>query len=116
MELTADAMIGSWRRAAQVSCKTIYPPLVTFMKNGIYAAPDSPDAGAIWHGGDWEIDQDNALRVQAAHDALLKYSVDELSADGFVLVDQDGCRINLFAGHLSRPLSLGVPARAPHPL
>ena len=93
MELTAEALIGAWRRDAHAACKTIYPPVVEFLKNGLYAAPDGPAVGAIWHGGDWEIYQNKALRVQAANDAMLSYAVDGLGAGQVVLVDSDGRRI-----------------------
>ena len=93
MELTTEAMIGAWKRGVHAPCNTIYPPVVEFLKNGIYAAPHGPAVGAIWHGGDWEIDQNKALRIQAAKDAMLSYAVDGLGAGQFVLVDSDGCRI-----------------------
>ena len=88
MTVTVEALLGQWVKVAGGPRAAAYPPRIELREGGAYLAPEGPELGSIWHGGDWRLDQPETLVVQAANDAELRYRV--VAFDGRTMTLRDG--------------------------
>jgi len=91
-QVDESLLAGQWQKDTEEGCASRYPPRLTVRGGGIYEAPDGPEMGSLWHGGDWRAEED-ALFIQAANDAMLSYRIIKLDRDQLVLADSAGCRV-----------------------
>ena len=105
--VSEQSLTGYWRKITKESCSSRYPATLEFRAGGVYDAPDGPETGAYWHGGDWMIAEDGRIVIQAANDVMASYRVVEISDVQLTLEDSDGCRLTYRrdSGHL-----MGQPA------
>lgn len=87
------ALLGVWQFASAEGCADRYPARVEFRQPGIYEAPDGPETGAIWHGGEWAITEAGEIAVMANNDAMLRYRIARLTESDLVLEGAGDCRI-----------------------
>jgi hypothetical protein len=92
--LGAD-LSGAWVRSAGPACAEIYPEVVIFRADGNYEAPGAADQGKVWHSGEYRLEPDGTLVVQAANDAMRRYHIVERAAQKLVLRDDAGCEVIL---------------------
>ena len=97
--ISEQSLTGYWRKITEQSCSSRYPAVVEFRAGGVYVAPDGPETGAYWHGGDWMIAADGRIVIQAANDAMVPYHVVEISGAQLTLEDNDGCRFTYRRGN-----------------
>ena len=90
--ISDDVLTGPWRKITEESCSSRYPAQFEFRAGGAYDAPDGPETGAYWHGGDWGIAKDGRIVIQAANDAMMPYRVVEISDMQLTLEDSEDCR------------------------
>jgi hypothetical protein len=90
--ISEQSLTGYWRKITEESCSSRYPAKLEFRAGGVYDAPEGPETGAYWHGGDWMITEDGRIVIQAANDAMVPYHVVEISGAQLTLEDNDGCR------------------------
>lgn len=93
-EISKESLAGQWRKITQEDCARQYPERLEFDAVGIYKAPGGPEAGALWHGGDFTADDGSTLTVQAANDAMLPYRVAAFDGERLTLEDEGGCRVD----------------------
>ncbi len=93
MKITTDNLVGTWYKGTDSSCASYYPDKVILGAGGIYQAPRGPETGSIWHGGDWELDANLMLVIQASNDAMLHYRIVAFADEKLTLEDEFDCRI-----------------------
>ena len=91
--MTMDDLAGRWRKASETECAARYPGELELRQGGLYEAPRGPEEGAVWHGGEWQLDQPSAMIVQMADDEMRRYGLVTLNEREFVLEDGEGCQI-----------------------
>ena len=71
-----STLVGEWRLQKETGsgCEVRLPESLIFESTGIYAAPSGAARGATLHGGDWSL-TDRSIRIQAADDAILEFSI-----------------------------------------
>ncbi len=92
MEIDQERLKGSWVKVSTEKCARNYPAQIEFLADGIYKAPDGPDIGAIWHGGDWLLTEDRNLKMQASNDAMLSYTI-TFDGEHLALTDYADCTV-----------------------
>lgn len=90
--VSISALVGRWERASVEGCARRYPMRLRYHLHGVYEAPDGAETGAIWHGGDYAVDDDTRLSMQTANDAMLRYVVVGFDGMRLTLEDDAGCR------------------------
>lgn len=91
-ETTQEALTGTWLKASTEDCAAPYPAQLVLKPGGIYEAPGGPDAGSVWHSGDWEL-RDGALVIQMANDEMRPYRLSINEAGQLIFEDDVGCVI-----------------------
>ena len=97
-ETTAPAvadLMGHWQLVSSDGCKDRYPNQIELREFGVYATADGVEIGARWHGGEWTL-EDTTLKVQAANDEMLRYTLTDWS-DGKLQLQGDGDCVLLYA-------------------
>ena len=85
-------LIGIWVKVSTEICSRHYPKQIEFLSGGIYKAPDGPNSGAIWHGGEWLLTDDNQLKIQASNDAMIGYSA-TFDGNNLAITDYQDCTV-----------------------
>lgn len=93
LAITTETLLGRWAKATADACADRYPPGLEFRPGGVYLAPEGPEAGSLWHGGEWRVEAPDTLVVQAANDASLRYRIAAADADAFTVIDEAACRV-----------------------
>lgn len=87
-----EALTGIWTRTSTEDCAAPYPTELALKTGGIYYAPGGPEAGSIWHGGDWDI-IDDRITIQMANDEMRVYGL-LLDDRGMLSFEDDmGCTV-----------------------
>ena len=89
--IAKDHLTGRWLKATADSCAARYPAELLLRPGGIYEAPGGPEAGALWHSGEWRLEGGDFV-IQMANDAMRRYRL-AAGGDELAVTDDEGCRI-----------------------
>ncbi len=93
-DLTEHRLTGRWLKTTTDACAARYPAELLLRPGGLYEAPGGPEAGAVWHSGEWRLDGDAAFIIQMANDEMRPYRLIASNADQLAIADADGCRVD----------------------
>jgi hypothetical protein len=90
--IAIESLTGRWVKATTDPCAARYPAELVLRPGGLYEAPGGPEAGAVWHSGEWRL-EDTALIIQMADDEMRPYGLEASDSDELAITDVEGCRI-----------------------
>lgn len=91
--IAEDKFAGRWLKETTDSCAARYPAELLLRDGGIYEAPGGPEAGAVWHSGEWRLESETEFVIQMANDEMRHYALVALNTNELALKDAEGCRI-----------------------
>ena len=95
-EAETPDLAGRWRKVTLESCAEIYPSEMSFREGGIYLVPMEivqQDPAPIWQSGDYELVGIDGVKIQAANDAMILYSVSATGTGNLVFTDERDCMV-----------------------
>ncbi len=88
-------ILGSWRKTTKKS--NIYPPEITFTKQGIYHAKidENQKVHPIWDAGEFYLISENTIKISTSNDEeiLYKFIIED---DRLSFETKEGCQFSYY--------------------
>ena len=97
--LTTPALVGNWILVPKDQ-KDIqdYPAHIEFREDGSYLVPMDNEVFRQWQSGDYEVIDEETIKIQTANDAMVSYRC-RLVEDQLTFTDETGIKVTYHREH-----------------